>query len=261
MGIVIDNEIVKNIEDIIPVSERIIVLRLKGTMPITIIGAYIPQAHRPKEEKEHTYKELEAQIRKYKAKGPIYVLGDMNARIQKAEGTEEKKHIGEHTFEPGTANRGAQSLEVQENRAMLINMCKIHNMRLMNTMFRKQNKKLATYMEVGTTIDQEIKRGTHEQIDYIITTERWKNTVRNAEADSESNIHSDHFPVWAEIQMKLKAMKKGGMKRKKYRESTKEEMEELNKKLEEEREVRPANASREDRVRRVLKKGMEQPKE
>ncbi len=46
-----DNEMVKNIEDIIPISDRIIVLRLRGTMPVTIIGAYIPQAHRPKEKK------------------------------------------------------------------------------------------------------------------------------------------------------------------------------------------------------------------
>ncbi len=59
-------------------------------MTTTIIGAYIPQAHRPKEEKEHTDKELEAQLRKYKAKGPLYILGDMNARIQKAEGTDPK---------------------------------------------------------------------------------------------------------------------------------------------------------------------------
>ncbi len=38
-------------------------------------------------------------------------------------------------------------------------------------------------------------------------------------------------------------------------------MEELNKKLEEESEVIPTNESKEDRVRRVLKKGMEQLKE
>ncbi len=91
MGIIVDNEIVNSIEDIIPVRDRIIVLRLKGAMPITIVGACIPQGYRPKEEKEHTYKELEAKIRKSKAKGQIYILGDMNARIQKAEGTEETK--------------------------------------------------------------------------------------------------------------------------------------------------------------------------
>ena len=188
----------------------------------------MPQAHRPKEEKDAAYRELEAQIRKYKAKGPIYVMGDMNARIQKPEGNEERKHIGMHTFEPETAR--TQSLEVQENRTKLINMCKVHNLRVMNTMFRKQNKKLATYMKVGTTVENDICRETHEQIDYILTTERWKNSVKNVESDCEANIHSDHYPVWAEIQMKLKAMKKGGQKRKKYRESTQEEKDELNEK-------------------------------
>ncbi len=259
VGVIINNEIVKNIDDIIPITDRLIVLRLKGTMTTTIIGTYMPQAHRPKEEKDAAYKELESQIRKYKAQGPIYIMGDMNARIQKPEGNEERRHIGTHTFEPETA--GTQSLEVQENRTMMINMCKVHNLRVMNTMFRKQNKKLATYMKVGTTVEHEIRTETHEQIYYIMTTERLKNTVRNVETDSESNIHSDHYPVWAEIQIRLKAMKKGGNKRKKYRESTQEEKDELNDKVREEIEVERNEENNEDRVRRVLKRGVEQLKE
>ncbi len=144
---------------------------------------------------------------------------------------------------------------------MLINMCKVHNLRVMNTMFRKQNKKLATYMKVGTTVEDDICREKHEQIDYILTTERWKNSVKNVESDCEANIHSDHYPVWAEIQMKLKAMKKGGQKRKKYRESTQEEKDEINEKMKEEIEKRNEHENEADRTRRILKRGVEQLKE
>ena len=38
------------------------------------------------------------------------------------------------------------------------------------------------------------KRGTHEQNDYILTQNRWKNTVKNAESDTNANIDSDHYP-------------------------------------------------------------------
>ena len=57
----------------------------------TYICVYIPQAGRPTEEKEKVYKELEQQMRKYKSKRPIYVLGDLNARVQKATSRAEKE--------------------------------------------------------------------------------------------------------------------------------------------------------------------------
>ncbi len=53
VGIVINNDIVKNVDDIIPITDKLIVIRLKGTLETTIIGTYMPQAHRPKEEKSH----------------------------------------------------------------------------------------------------------------------------------------------------------------------------------------------------------------
>ena len=41
-------------------------------------------------------------------------------------------------------------------------------------MAQKQNSKLAIYMEVGADIGHEVRRGTHEQIDFIVMEERWK---------------------------------------------------------------------------------------
>ena len=122
VGIVIDNRLVKHIEDIEPISDRLIRITLKEILPITIIGTYLPQAGRPEEETNGVQELLEKEIRKYKGRGPTYICGDMNARIQKAENKMEKRHIGNHTFEPESTPRIRTDM-VQRNRSRLINIC------------------------------------------------------------------------------------------------------------------------------------------
>ncbi len=237
VGVVIDNKHVQHITDIEPINDRMIRIMIKGRMPTTLIGAYMPQAGRTEEDREKTYDTLGKVIKQYKGRGPLYLLGDMNARIQKAEGGMEKEHIGKYTFEPETAQRARdRSLMVRENRDKLITLCQTHKMRIMNTMFKKPKGKLATYREVGTPIWWPKERGHpygYEQLDYILTTERWKNTVKDAEADPKANIDTRHHPVKARIRIKLKGIKKIQQSRKIYREFTEEEKEEWTKKTEE----------------------------
>ena len=89
-----------------------------------------------------------------------------------------------------------------------------------------------------------------------MTTNRWKNTVTNAEADSKANIATDHYPVIMEIAMKLKAKNKIAKPRKRYRQQTAEENEEFNNKFsklaEEEYIVRETKI---ERPSRILKAG------
>ena len=99
---------------------------------------------------------------------------------------------------------------------------------IMNTKFKKQNEKLATYRRIGATIGDEIQRPTHEQLDYIITTYRWKNTTLDAESDTQANIDSDHYPVKAKLRIQLKGIKKTQIQRDEYKQCTKEENEKLN---------------------------------
>ncbi len=58
---------------------------------------------------------------------------------------------------------------------------------------------------------------------YILTTERWKNSVKDAEADPTANIDTRHHPVKARITIKLKGIQKIQQSRKRYREHTEEE--------------------------------------
>ena len=55
---------------------------------------------------------------------------------------------------------------------------------------------------------------------------RFRNSIQNAESDSKANIKSDHYPVIARVQIKLKANKQNkGQGRKRYLESTNEQKE------------------------------------
>lgn len=127
----------------------------------------------------------------------------MNTRIQEAQTEAEKQHIGTNTFEPETTNLEDQTDEVQHNRNKLIQYCNNHEMILTNTKFAKTKHKLATYRSIGTTIGDEMKKTpTHEHIDYIITTQRWRHTLKHVESDTTANIDSDHYPVNAKSKNK-----------------------------------------------------------
>ena len=91
----------------------------------------------------------------------------------------------------------------------------------MNTQYRKIKEKTATYRTIGTTKANEVKRPTHEQIDFILTTQRWQNTVTDAEADNNANINTDHNPVKIKTRLKLKGTIKKGKQRHKFKTCTK----------------------------------------
>ncbi len=80
-------------------------------------------------------------------------------------------------------------------------------MRLANAFYKKRDEQLVTYREVGVTIEHPIQRGTHEQINFVIVANRWKNIVLNVESDVHANISTDHYPLMAKLKIKLKAMK------------------------------------------------------
>ena len=91
-------------------------------------------------------------------------------------------------------------------------MCVEHDLILTNTQFRTPNAKTATYREkqsrgIPVTIGNEIQRPTHEQIDFIMTTRRWRNTIKDSESDTQANIMSDHYPVKAKLNIRLKGIK------------------------------------------------------
>ena len=62
-----------------------------------------------------------------------------------------------------------------------------------------------TYKQNSTNIGPPYDRNRYEQLDFVVTPNRWNNSVKNCEADPSCPIRSDHFPILTSIQIKLKA--------------------------------------------------------
>ena len=82
------------------------------------------------------------------SKGPTYVIGDLNARIQtRLKGEDEI--VCKFAFDKHNTTLEKQGQETTENRQLLISKRKDNNWNLMNTYFDKPNRKLMTYREKG----------------------------------------------------------------------------------------------------------------
>ena len=229
VGFCIDNKYIKYLTTMVPISDRIIIAQFRyiANMSFTIIGIYAPHASRPQQEKDKFYKTLNQNIKQYKGKGPMIIMGDTNARPGKAMGPEEKKIIGEYTLLGRQATPHAESEGVKENRRLLIDMCIENGLMITNTQFRKQEENLITCRAIGINKTHPLKLQTHYQIDHILTTSRWRNGIMNVQAENRANLVSDHNPVWAQVRFKLKAGKKGKIKWIRYHKCTEKQAEEL----------------------------------
>jgi exonuclease III len=104
VGMVINNNFLKYIEDIEPVNDRLMFVTLRGIIESNIICTYMPPAERQNhlerlvEDKDKAYDEIQKVIDKKKNKGPMYICGDWNARLIYPTSTEEELIIGKHTL-------------------------------------------------------------------------------------------------------------------------------------------------------------------
>ena len=124
------------------------------------------------------------------------------------------------------------SEDVTWNRDRCIEFCLKQKLILANTGFKKTKEKTATFRAPGTLETEEIIHKKQEQIDYITVRQRWNNTITDAESNTKANLDTDHYPVTATCRIKLRAShNKKGPGRKKYEESTKEQKDQRNKKI------------------------------
>ena len=71
VGFVINNKYITYIEDVIPHTDRLIQIKLKGTCNINLINVYMPPANRTEEEKVEVYKKLDGIISRTKGNGRL----------------------------------------------------------------------------------------------------------------------------------------------------------------------------------------------
>jgi hypothetical protein len=121
-----------------------------------------------------------------------------------------------------------------ENRELLMQFAVANELKLTNTMFTKHMGKLATYRiakDNAEVTDEEINSKTHAQIDFVIVSHRWRNSITDVESDTRANLNTDHFPFSFTIRIKLKQIQKEGKPRPVYKPCDSTQQDDLNHEL------------------------------
>ena len=191
VAFIVRKEITGSVISCTPVSSRLISIRIAAKPHnMTIIQVYAPTSDHDDEEVEEFYAELDRIIAKVPRKDILVVQGDWNAKIgpdayQQWAGTVGRYGIGE------TNDRGLRLLEFAQH----------HRLTITNTLYPHKLSRRTTWHSPNGQV--------HNQIDYILTPQRYKSSINRAKTRTYpgADIGSDHDLVLATIKLRLKCQR------------------------------------------------------
>ena len=188
VGIILRGKVGNSVLFYRPISERILVMSLKGTpVNVLIIQVYAPNEDGDEKDKEQFYEMLDqAIVENRKGNECLMVMGDLNGKVGK---NKEEDIVGPY----GLGERN-------ENGQLLVEFCKRHNLFVTNTWFQQKTSAQHTW----TSPDGTIKN----QIDYVLIDKRYRNGVKNSKSMPGADCGSDHNPIITRIHIKLKGIQR-----------------------------------------------------
>ena len=164
-----------------------IAVRVQGRpFNITVIQVYTPTNNAEEAEVEWFYEELQDLLELIPSKDVLFIIGDWNAKV----GSQETPGVT-GKFCLGVRNDAGQRL---------IEFCQENAMVIANTLFQKHKRRLYTW----TSPD-----GQHQnQIDYILCSQRWRNSIQSGKKRPGDDCGSDHELLIAKYRLKLKKVGK-----------------------------------------------------
>jgi len=170
-------------------SDRIISARFQtrnGT--VTICQVYAPTADADDNTIDAFYNDLQEEINKIPKRDALILMGDFNAKV--GAGDENTRAvIGRY----GIGQRN-------ERGDRLLDFCYVNNLCITNTRFKQAKISRCWTWESPD-------RRTHNQIDYIIVSQKLIGSIRNSRAFPSADCGSDHQLVMANIRLKWKVRK------------------------------------------------------
>ena len=188
VGIILDKERAKCLMGYLAISDRVILVRLKGQpFDISIIIVYAPTSESSEEEIVAFYNNLEEAKSHCRSQEIVIIRGDLNAKVgQEADG----EVIGKHGL-------GIQN-ECGERWAQ---WCKTNGQIFTNTWFKLHQRRLWTWNSPGGQYKN--------QIDYITINKRFKNAVQQTKTYPGADCGSDHRLLFCKVKIKLKKLQQG----------------------------------------------------
>ena len=186
VGIILDKERSKSLMGYWAISDRVLLVKLKGhPFNISIIQAYAPTSASTEEDIEAFYETLEKAKEQCKSQDIIIMMGDFNARV----GKQREGHIvGEHGL--GIRNERGETF---------VRWCQANEQVITNTWFEQHPRKLWTWKSPDNV--------TKNQIDYITINNRFRNSVQQSKSYPGADCGSDNNPVICKLKVRLKKLK------------------------------------------------------
>ena len=154
------------------------------TKPIltNIIQIYAPTSESSDEELDTFYDDLRSATKQCKSQDNIIIQGDFNAKV--GEGRE-----GDIVGKYGLGARN-------ENGEKLIQFAKENNLMFANTWFKEHKRRLWTWKSPDGS--------TKNQIDYVLTRKRFRNSIKRCKSYPGADCNSDHNLILTKYTIKLK---------------------------------------------------------
>lgn len=168
----------------------------------------MPTSKHEEEEVDKVYESIEKRSENTKGKDYTIIMGDWNASVGEGE---EEGYIGKYGL--GKRNERGQKL---------VEFCKRQNMVVTNTWYKQEKRRRYTWKAPGDS--------ARYQLDYILTKQRYRNSVKNAKTLPGADADSDHNLVAMTVHLQLKFIRK---KKKKVNKWNKEKLKTKSKELEE----------------------------
>ena len=123
--------------------------------------------------------------------------------------------------------------DVKESRDLLVEFCWKNELTICNTYKQKTNDKKVTYRPPKTIHGPPWNEDQYEQIDFIITNQKWRNTCKNCETDTKHCLNSDHYMLTATFRTTLAKPKNKQHFLRKYWPPNETQLQQYNDKIEE----------------------------
>lgn len=190
VGFAISNRLSNVTLDLLPVSDRIMVLRLqlKSGEFLKLVSVYGPTMQRSNEEKEHFYESLNTVVNANK-QDQIIVLGDFNARVG-CDWELWPNVLGKH----GIGKMNSSGL-------ILLEFCTQNRFTVMGSKFQLRNQFKSTWQH---------PRSKHwHQLDHVIANKSAKLGINVVKANIIADCFTDHRLIVCTCSFSLKKKKKG----------------------------------------------------
>ena len=164
-------------------NNRMISVRLQGKpLNITVIQVYAPTSNAEEAEVERFYEDLQDPLELTPKKDVLFIIGDWKVKVGSQETPGETGKFG-----LGMRNEAGQRR---------IEFCQENELVIANTLFQQHKRRLYTW----TSAD-----GQHQnQIDYILCSQRWRNSTQSTKTRPGADCGSDHELLIAKFRLKLK---------------------------------------------------------